>query len=88
MSRHRSAVTFRHVLTVTVAAWVRGAVACGRVRAGAVSLAVCVVAGVAEETGERSDGFEQQGVDAGLLVGGAVGAEFGDGAAGPQQRLP
>src|ERR1019366_2457128 len=37
---------------------------------------------LAEQFGERGDGFEQQGVDAGLLVGGAAGAEFGDGAAG------
>src|ERR1039457_6443257 len=36
---------------------------------------------LAEQFGERGDGFEQQGVDAGLLVGGAAGAEFGDGAA-------
>jgi len=37
--------------------------------------------GCAEEAGQRGDGFEQQGVDAGLLVGGAAGAELGDGAA-------
>ena len=37
--------------------------------------------GCAEEAGERGDGFEQQGVEAGLLVGGAAGAELGDGAA-------
>ena len=35
----------------------------------------------AEEAGERGDGFEQQGVEAGLLVGGAAGAELSDGAA-------
>jgi hypothetical protein len=35
----------------------------------------------AEEAGERSDGFEQQGVDAGLLVGGVPGLVAGDGAA-------
>ena len=40
-----------------------------------------VGSGCAEEAGERGDGFEQQGVEAGLLVGGAAGAEFGDGAA-------
>ena len=40
-----------------------------------------VGSGCAEETGERGDGFEQQGVEAGLLVGGAAGAELGDGAA-------
>ena len=40
-----------------------------------------VGSGCAEEAGERGDGFEQQGVSAGLLVGGAAGVEFGDGAA-------
>src|SRR5712691_3182414 len=40
-----------------------------------------VGSGCAEEAGERGDGFEQQGVGAGLLVGGAAGAELGDGAA-------
>jgi len=40
-----------------------------------------VGSGCAEEAGERGDGFEQQGVEAGLLVGGAAGAEPGDGAA-------
>jgi hypothetical protein len=39
-----------------------------------------VRAGCAEEAGERGDGFEQQGVDAGLLVGGVPGVVFGDGA--------
>src|SRR5258707_11031143 len=43
--------------------------------------AVARVAGCAEEDGERRDGLEQQGVDAGLLVDGAAGAELGDGAA-------
>src|SRR5512135_881648 len=42
-----------------------------------------VGSGCAEEAGERGDGFEQQGVEAGLLVGGAPGAELGDGAAVP-----
>jgi hypothetical protein len=39
-----------------------------------------VVAGVvrpAEEAGERCDGFEQQRVESGLLVGGALGVEAG-----------
>ena len=39
------------------------------------------VAGVvrpAEETGERRDGLEQQRVESGLLVGGALGVEAGD----------
>ena len=40
-----------------------------------------VGSGCAEEAGERGDGFEQQGVEAGLLVCGAAGAELGDGAA-------
>ena len=42
-----------------------------------------VGSGYAEEAGERGDGFEQQGVKAGLLVGGAAGAEVGDRAAVP-----
>ena len=42
-----------------------------------------VGSGCAEEAGERGDRFEQQGVEAGLLVGGAAGVEFGDGAAVP-----
>ena len=40
-----------------------------------------VGSGCAEEAGERGDGLEQQGVGAVLLVGGAAGAELGDGAA-------
>ena len=35
----------------------------------------------AEQAGEGSDGLEQQRIDAFLLVGGAAGAELGDGAA-------
>jgi hypothetical protein len=35
----------------------------------------------AEQAGKRGDGFEQQGVEAGLLVGGTVGLELSDGAA-------
>jgi hypothetical protein len=35
----------------------------------------------AEEGGERGDSFEQQGVDAGLLVGVVPGLVVGDGAA-------
>jgi len=35
-----------------------------------------VGSGCAEEAGQRGDGFEQQGVSAGLLVGGAAGAEL------------
>jgi hypothetical protein len=40
-------------------------------------------AGRAEEAGERGDGFEQQGVGAGLLVSRAAGAELGGRAAVP-----
>ena len=37
----------------------------------------------AEQAGERVDGLEQQRVDAGLLVGGAAGAEIRNGVAVP-----
>jgi hypothetical protein len=40
--------------------------------------AIASVIGCAEEAGERGDGLKQQRVDAGLLVGGAAGAELGD----------
>jgi len=40
-----------------------------------------VGSGLAEEGGEGGDGFEQQGVDAGLLVGGAALLKVGDRAA-------
>jgi hypothetical protein len=43
--------------------------------------AVTGVIGCAEEAGERGDGFEQQRVDAGLLVGGVPGLVLGDGTA-------
>jgi hypothetical protein len=33
---------------------------------------------LAEEAGERCDGLEQQRVEFGLLVGGALGVEAGD----------
>jgi len=46
-----------------------------------VRLSCRVGSGCAEEAGERGDGFEEQGVSAGLLVGGAAGTELGDGAA-------
>src|SRR6266536_644253 len=44
----------------------------------------------AGQAGERGDGFEQQRVDAGLLVGGAAGAELGDRVTlpGPAARRP
>jgi hypothetical protein len=38
------------------------------------------VIGCGEQAGERRDGFEQQRVDASLLIGGMAGAELGDGA--------
>ena len=65
---HESAAFGVHVLAGAV-----GDVRCG-CRAGVGSRC-------AEQAGERGYGFEQQGVDAGLLVGGAAGAELGDGAA-------
>ena len=46
-----------------------------------VRLSCRVGSGCAEEAGERGDRFEEQGVSAGLLVGGVAGAELGDGAA-------
>lgn len=39
------------------------------------------VPGLAEQAGGRGDRFVEEGVDALLLVGGASGAELGDGAA-------
>jgi hypothetical protein len=56
------------VVTMAPVAWVSG------VPAGVGSW-------LAEEAGEHGDGFEQQGVDAGLLVGVVPGLVFGDGAA-------
>jgi hypothetical protein len=93
MSRQRSAFTFRQVLTL-ISCWYSWQVRLAARRA-VVSLAArgggCAgvvsgwmaagVAGFAEQVGERGDGFEQQGVDAGLLVGGAAGAGLGGGAA-------
>ena len=65
--------TFRHVLLAIS----RGA--CCRVVG--LGWPVAVRAGRAEEAGERGDGFEQQGVGAGLLVGGVAGVVVGDSAA-------
>jgi len=48
---------------------------------GAVSGPGGCRAGCAEEAGKRRDCLMRQCVDAGLLVGGAAGAEFSDGAA-------
>ncbi len=55
------------VVTVALAAW--------------VSVWAGVGFWLAEEAGEHGDDFEQQGIGAGLLVGGPAGAELGDGAA-------
>jgi hypothetical protein len=49
--------------------------------AGGSAGRVVAGAGCAEEAGKRRDCLLQQRVDAGLLVGSAAGAEFGDGAA-------
>jgi hypothetical protein len=46
-----------------------------------VGAVVAGMIGFAEQAGERVNRFEEQHVDAGLLAGGAAGAEFGDGAA-------
>src|SRR6266487_1733451 len=78
MSRQGSMCTLWQVWVVT-SCW-RGCRApagwlprsAGRVVAGA---------GCAEEAGQRRDCLLQQGVETGLLVGGAAGAELGDGAA-------
>src|SRR5262245_57560693 len=70
MIRQRSACTLWQVLMMTALlarVWVSGVVGGS--------------AWLAEQAGERGDGFEQQRVDAGLLVGGTAGAECGDGAA-------
>lgn len=66
----RSVFMFRQALVVT------------SMRAAVVSaVAAGVGSGLAEQGGEGSDGFEQQGIDAGLLVGEVPGAVFGGGAA-------
>src|SRR5260370_38757929 len=82
-------LTFRQVLVVTCGGWAGRARRGGR-RAGArvrpawalrgsgSGRAVAGVRGCAEQAGERVDCFEEQRVDAGLLAGGAAGAEFGD----------
>src|SRR5260370_21471407 len=89
MSRQDSMFTFREVLVGTGWGWA-GRARLGSRRAGArvrpawalrgsgSGRAVAGVTGCAEQAGERVDCFEEQRVDAGLLVGGAVGAEFGD----------
>jgi hypothetical protein len=78
MIRRRSVFTFRQGFVVTC--WKRSQ---GRV--GALACVSGVPAGVgswlAEERGECGDGFEQQGIGAGLLVSGSAGAELGDGVA-------
>ncbi len=88
MSRQRSVFTFRQVLVVTFCfrgLWLAACRAAphppqGACAGGRSGWAVARVAGFAEEAGECRDGFEQQRVDAGLLVGGVAGAELGDGA--------
>src|SRR5438552_18814876 len=75
MIRQRSVCTFWQVLVMT--APLAGGWGAERERSG------CVVAGsarFAEQAGECGDGFEQQRVEAGLLVGGAAGVELGGGA--------
>jgi hypothetical protein len=69
--RQDSAFTFRQVL-ITMSSIGPDA----RVRMTGV-----VGSGLAEEGGEGGDGFEEQGVDAGLLVGGAALLKVGDCAA-------
>jgi hypothetical protein len=63
------AFMFRQVLVVTECWWPGS---------GVVALAG---SWLAEQVGERVDYFEEQRVDAGLLVGEAAGAELGDRAA-------
>jgi hypothetical protein len=77
MIRQRSALTFWQVLVMTASLADRWGVF-GRRRSGRV---VAGSAWFAEQAGKRGDGFEQQRVGAGLLVGGAAGVEVSDGAA-------
>jgi hypothetical protein len=77
MIRQRSALTFWQVLVMTASLAGRWGMP-GRSRSG---LVVAGSAWFAEQAGERCDGFEQQRVGAGLLVGGAAGVELVDGAA-------
>src|ERR1700685_1410316 len=93
MSRQDLMFTFWQVLVVTCWGWAGRARLGGQAgwRARPPGPGPCVVrgsgravagvTGCAEQAGERVDCFEEQRVDAGLLVGGAAGAEFGDGAA-------
>src|SRR6516162_574099 len=77
MIRQRSALTFWQVLVMTasLAGWWGMP---GRRRSG---LVVAGSAWLVEQAGKRGDGFEQQRVDAGSLVGGVLGVELVDGAA-------
>ncbi len=77
MIRQRSALTFWQVFVMTALLAGRWDMP-GRSRSG---LVVAGSAWFAEQAGKRGDSFEQQRVNAGLLVGGAAGVEFGDGAA-------
>jgi hypothetical protein len=82
--------TFWHVLVVTCC-WPRqarfgeldGLVSLDRGQGlrGGQGRAVAGVAGFVEQAGERVDRFEEQCFDAGFLVSGAGGAEFGEHAA-------
>src|SRR5437588_9039895 len=87
MNRQDSVFTFRQVLVVTCwagpgeageqAGW-RARPPGLALRGGGSGRADAGVTGCAEQAGERVDCFEEQRVDAGLLVGGAAGAEFSD----------
>jgi len=77
MIRQRSALTFWQVLVMTASLADRWGIP-GRSRSG---LVVAGSAWFGEQAGKRGDGFEQQRVGAGLLVGGAAGLELADGAA-------
>ena len=77
MIRQRSALTFWQVFVMTASLADRWGMP-GRSRSG---LVVAGSAWFAEQAGKRGDSFEQQRVNAGLLVGGAAGVELGGRAA-------
>jgi len=77
MIRQRSALTFWRVLVMTASLADRWGMP-GRRRSG---LVVAGSALLVEQAGKRGDDFEQQGVGAGLVVGGAAGVELSDGVA-------
>jgi hypothetical protein len=80
MIRRRSVFTFWQGFVVTCWKWEPGPAAPGR-RLVLSAVPAGVGSGLAEERGESGDGFEQLGLDAGLLVGVVPGLVFGDGAA-------